>query len=158
MPGPSWGSQSVNPDFRDMLSALSGASADYLVVGAYALAAHGLPRATRDLDLWVRPTEANAARVMDALRRFGASLRDLTERDLVTPGTVFQIGVEPHRIDILTSIDGVEFDEAWSARYVVTLEDLEVPVLARHHFIQNKKAVGRPQDLADVARLEDDRD
>jgi len=139
-----------------MLSALSGAGADYLVVGAYALAAHGLPRATGDIDLWVRPTPPNATRVVAALRHFGAPMGDLTESDLVTPGTVFQIGVEPQRIDILTSIEGVEFDDAWSARYVTRLENLDVPVLARHHLIRNKKAVGRPQDLADVARLEDD--
>ena len=146
----------LNPDFRDMLSALSGAGAEYLVVGAYALAVHGVPRATGDIDLWVRPTTANAGRVLTALTRFGAPLGDLTERDPVTPGTVFQIGVAPRRIDILTTIDGVEFDEAWNARYVTSVEGLDVPVLSRHHLVRNKKATGRPQDLADVARLEDE--
>jgi hypothetical protein len=139
-----------------MLSALSGAGAEYLVVGAYALAVHGVPRATGDIDLWIRPTPANAPRVLTALARFGAALGDLTERDLVTPGTVFQIGVAPRRIDILTTIDGVEFDEAWNARYVASVEGLDVPVLSRHHLVRNKKATGRPQDLADVARLEDE--
>lgn len=145
----------MNPDFRDMLSAFSGEGADYLVVGAYALAVHGVPRATGDLDIWVRPTTDNAQRVRSALARFGAPLTDLTERDLITPGTVFQIGVAPNRIDVLTSIDAVTFDEACAARTTTRIEDLDVPVLARHHLIQNKKATGRPQDLADVARLDD---
>lgn len=145
----------MNSDFRDMLSALSGEAAEYLLVGAYALAVHGVPRATGDLDIWVRPTTDNARRVRTALSRFGAPLSGLTDHDLVTPGTVFQIGIEPNRIDILTSIDGVTFDEAWPAHHVVRIEEIDVPVLARHHLIRNKKAVGRPQDLADVARLEE---
>ena len=139
----------MNPDFRDMLSALSGAEVDYLVVGAYALAVHGVPRATGGIDLVATGLAA-------LLVRFGAPLGDLTERDLVTPGTVFQIGIAPRRIDILTAIDGVEFDDAWNARHVTRFEGLEVPVLSRQHLVRNKKAAGRPQDLADVARLEDD--
>ena len=155
MRGRSWESV-LNPDFRDMLCALSAEAAEYLLVGAYALAVHGVPRATGDLDVWVRPTEDNARRVHSALTRFGAPFADLTEGDLVRPGTVFQIGIAPNRIDLLTSIDGVTFDEAWSARRVVQIDGLDVPVLARHHLIRNKKATGRPQDLADAARLEGD--
>ena len=154
MPGRSWESV-LNPDFRDMLSALSAETAEYLVVGAYALAVHGVPRATGDLDVWIRATEDNARRVRSGLARFGAPLAGLTEGDLRTPGTVFQVGVAPNRIDVLTSIDGVTFEEAWPARRIVRIEGLDVPVLARHHLIQNKKATGRPQDLADVARLEE---
>jgi hypothetical protein len=145
----------LNPDFREMLSALSGEGADYLLVGAYALAVHGVPRATGDMDLWIRPTVENARRVHAALARFGAPLGDLSERDLVTPGTVFQIGVAPNRIDVLTSIDGVEFADAWTARRVAHVEGMDVPVLGRQHLIRNKKATGRPQDLADAARLEE---
>ena len=144
----------MNPDYHDMLSALSGEDAEYLVVGAYALAVHGLPRATGDIDLWVRPVADNARRVLAALRRFGAPLADVTERDLVTPGTVFQIGVAPRRIDILTSIDAVDFDEAWTMRRIVDIEGLRIPVVSREHLIRNKKATGRPQDSADAARLE----
>ena len=144
----------MNPDYHDMLSALSGEDAEYLVVGAYALAVHGLPRATGDIDLWVRPVADNARRVLAALRRFGAPLDELTERDLVTPGTVFQIGVAPRRIDILTSIDAVDFDEAWTMRRIVDIEGLRIPVVSREHLIRNKKATGRPQDSADAARLE----
>ena len=155
MRGRSWESV-LNPDFRDMLSALSAEAAEYLLVGAYALAVHGVPRATGDLDVWVRPTADNARRVRSALTRFGAPLADLTEGDLVRPDTVFQIGVAPNRIDLLTSIDGVTFDEAWSARRVVRIDGLDVSVLARHHLIRNKKATGRAQDIADAARLEED--
>lgn len=144
----------MNPDFHDMLSALSAEGAEYLLVGAYALAVHGLPRATGDIDLWVRPSPDNGRRVLAALARFGAPLGDLTQRDLMTPGTMFQIGVAPRRIDLLTTIDGVEFDEAWAARCVTRVGTLDVPVIDREHLLRNKKAAGRPQDLADAARLE----
>ena len=145
----------MNPDFHDMLSALSEQGAEYLLVGAYALAVHGLPRATGDMDLWVRPSQDNAPRVLAALARFGAPVGGLSERDLVTPGTVFQIGVAPRRIDLLTTIDGVEFEEAWAARRITRVGTLDVPVIDRRHLLRNKKATGRPQDLADAVRLEE---
>ncbi|MFH1278828.1 MAG: hypothetical protein ABIK65_10670 [Candidatus Eisenbacteria bacterium] len=144
----------LNPDFRDMLSALCEEEAEFLVVGAYALAAHGLPRATGDLDIWVRPTEENGERVLKALVRFGAPLHDLRIEDLRTSEVVYQIGVPPRRIDILTSIDGVPFDEAWPRRLDLEIEGLRFPVLGREEMIRNKRASGRPQDLADVERLE----
>jgi len=106
----------VNPDFRDLLSEFNARGVEYLVVGAYALAAHGHVRATGDLDIWVKPDPANAKRVMSALAAFGAPLHDLTEGDLSRAGVVFQIGVAPVRIDVLTGIDGVAFDEAWLER------------------------------------------
>lgn len=144
----------LNPDFRDMLSAFSDEQVEYLVVGAYALAAHGLPRATGDIDLWVRRSEENARRVWRALTRFGVPLFDLRVEDLQTAGTVFQVGVVPRRIDILTSIDGVEFEEAAPHRKEVEIEGLLVPVIGRAHLLLNKKAMGRPKDKADVAWLE----
>ena len=144
----------MNPDFVEMLSALRDAGADYLVVGAHALAAHGRPRATGDLALWVRPTTDNARRVYAALGAFGAPLRDLAVNDLVSPDVVFQIGVAPARIDILTSVSGVRFDEAWPDRLMVRIETLDVPVIGRDALIRNKRAAGRPRDLADVAELE----
>jgi hypothetical protein len=104
--------------------------------------------------VWVRPNPENASRVYGALAAFGAPLSDLTEADLAVPGIVFQIGVEPIRIDVITEIDGVTFDEAWNDRVEATLANLRVPVLSRHHLIQNKKVSGRLQDLADVERLE----
>jgi hypothetical protein len=146
----------LNPDFRDMLSVLCDEGAEFLLVGAYALATHGLPRATGDMDIWIRCSQENAARVWRALRRFRAPLTGLNEDDLNTPNLVFQIGIAPRRIDLLTSIDAVQFDEAWPDRRVVEIEGLSIGVIGRSHLIQNKEAVGRPQDLADVAWLEGD--
>lgn len=125
-----------------------------MLVGAYAVAAHGLPRATGDIDLWIKSSDENAERVWRALKKFGAPLSDLAKDDLTSPGTVIQLGVTPRRIDILTKITGVEFAEAEPDRLIVSIEGIEIPVIGRTHLIQNKKAVGRPQDEADVARLE----
>ena len=136
-----------------MLAALSAAGAEYLVVGAHALAAHGLLRATGDLDIWVRAEPQNARRVWQALEKFGAPLNDLTVEDLSTADVVFQIGVVPRRIDILTSIAGVSFEEAWTNRSLVTLEGREIPVLGRSDLIRNKRAVGRTRDLADLEEM-----
>ena len=145
----------MNRDFVEMLSELSAAGADFLVVGAHALAALGIPRATGDLDIWVRPTEDNAARVLVALERFGAPLFDLTREDLMRSDTVFQIGLPPARIDILAGISGVSFDDAWSRRTTIELDGLQVFVLSREDFIANKRAAGRPKDLLDLALLDE---
>jgi hypothetical protein len=144
----------VNPDFRDLFAELNAAGAEYLLVGGYALAVHAAPRFTKDLDVWVDPRTENAARVRAALERFGAPLQDLTESDLATPGIVFQIGVPPNRIDVLTAIDGVSFHEAWPERIETTYGGERVPVIGRRHLIQNKRASGRPQDLVDADLLE----
>jgi hypothetical protein len=128
-----------------------------MVVGAYALAAHGMPRATRDLDLWVGTHGGNPERVRRALIGFGAPVEDLSVDDLRRPGLIFQVGVAPQRIDVLTAIDGVEFADAWPSRLEAELGGLRVPVLSREHLIQNKRAAGRPQDLADLAWLEAER-
>jgi len=145
----------LNPDYRDMLSAFADAEVDYLVIGAYAMAAHGHPRATGDIDLWVRSTSTNANRVLEALSAFGAPLAEVDREDLQTPDTVFQIGVSPRRIDILTTIEGVDFEEAWSERMTIEIEGLTVPIISREHLIANKRALGRQQDLADIERLLD---
>ena len=144
----------LNPDFKDMLSALSAAEADYLVVGAYALAAHGFPRATGDIDLWIRPTRENAARVWEALTTFGAPTSRIAVEDYSTPDVVYQIGVAPRRIDLLTSISGVEFDQAWNDRISVELDGVTVPVIGRKHLLANKRASGRPKDLVDAETLD----
>ena len=145
---------SVSSDYSELLAAFNARNVEYLVVGAHALAAHGHVRATKDLDLWVRPTADNAKRVLGALADFGAPLFGLTADDLQTPGVVFQLGVAPVRIDIITAIDGVEFDAAWNARMRTTFEGEEVAVLSREDLIENKRASGRAQDLADVEWLE----
>jgi hypothetical protein len=142
------------PDFRDLLAEFNAHGVEFLVVGAHALAAHGLIRATKDLDLWVRPEPTNAKRVLAALRAFGAPLWDLTVEDLSGPGLIFQIGVPPIRVDVLTAIDGVQFEDAWAERVAATLGDQPAWLLARHHLIQNKRAAGRDQDLVDVKWLE----
>ena len=143
----------MNRDFVEMLSALSAAGARFLIVGAHALAAHGAPRATGDLDIWIRATPENAARVLEALRSFGAALFNLTIDDLSKPDTVFQIGLPPSRIDILSSISGVGFDQAWSNRLDIKIGDLDVGVIGREDFIANKTASGRPKDLLDLTLL-----
>lgn len=144
----------TNPDFRDLLFELSAAQAEFLVVGAYAVMVHTEPRYTKDLDVWVRPTPENALRVRQALSRFGAPLGELTIDDLSSAGTIFQMGVAPNRIDILTSIEAVDFEEAKAASSTIAYGDVQVPVLSVEHLLRNKRAVGRPQDLVDVARLE----
>jgi hypothetical protein len=103
----------LNPNFKDMLSALNDASAEYLIVGAYAKAVHGCPRATGDIDLWIRSSTENAQCVLNALRVFGAPTSQIDIQDLSTQDLVFQIGVTPQRIDLLTSVSGVEFEEVW---------------------------------------------
>jgi hypothetical protein len=144
----------LNPDFRDMLCAFNGEGVEYLVVGAYAMAAHGFPRATGDLDFWIRNTPENADRVLRALVVFGAPTRDVSQKDLTTPDMIVQFGVEPSRVDILTSISGVEFEEAYPRRTVARLDDVDVPILGVDDLIRNKRASGRRKDLLDVVRLE----
>ena len=148
----------LNPDYRDILSAFNAERVEFLLIGAYALAAHGAPRATGDLDLWIRPSTDNAQRAWRALVRFGAPLEGLQQTDLSTPGTVVQIGREPRRIDLLTTIDGVGFDEAWGAKKEIQVDGMTIPVIGRDEFLRNKRATGRHKDLADVERLESGND
>ena len=144
----------MSPDFRDLLAAFNAHGVEYLIVGAHALAAHGHVRATKDLDVFLRTSADNATRAYAALADFGAPLHDLTEEDLRTPGVVFQIGIPPLRIDLVTEIDGVEFADAWNERVETTLAGIPVAVLSLADLIRNKKAAGRLQDLADVEALE----
>ena len=144
----------ANPDFRDLFAALNDAGARYLVVGGHALAFHAVPRFTKDLDVWVEPTPDNAGRVMSALVAFGAPLSDLSMDDLASTGNVYQIGVPPNRIDILTEVEGTTFQEAWSRRIGGTYGGITVQVIGINDLIINKRAVGRPQDLVDAELLE----
>jgi hypothetical protein len=143
----------LNRDFTDILSAFSAERVEYLVVGAHAVAVHARPRATGDLDLWVNASPENARRVWAALSAFGAPLDQLTLADLERDDLIFQIGVVPNRIDVLTGISGVTFAEAWPDRTVITVDGREVPVIGKAALIRNKRASGRPRDLADVADL-----
>jgi hypothetical protein len=146
----------VSDDFRDILVAFAQAEVEFLVVGAHALAAHGVPRVTGDMDLWIRPTTANARLVWLALGAFGAPLHelDVREQDFTTPEIVAQFGVPPFRIDIMTSISGVTWDEAWPDRFDGHLFDVPVAFLGKATFLRNKMASGRPKDVRDVRSLE----
>ncbi len=145
----------LNQNFKDMLSAFGEAEAEYLLIGAYAMAAHGCPRATADIDFWVRPTRENATRVWKALETFGAPLSKVSITDFCTPDIVYQIGVPPQRIDILTSISGVGFEDAWAERLTVCLEGVSVSVIGLRHLHANKLASGRAKDHQDAMILEE---
>ncbi len=145
----------MNDDFSDLLGSLLDAEARFLVVGAHALAVHGVPRATGDLDVWVEPTPANAARVWRALLAFGAPVEamKLAPADFQRPAVVVQIGLPPRRIDILTEITGVTFEEAWAARCEHDVRGHRVPFLGRQALLKNKRAAGRSKDRADLDAL-----
>jgi hypothetical protein len=127
---------------------------EFLLVGAYAMAIHGFPRATADLDILIRPSVDNARNVFKALADFGAPVEDTLLEDFAKQGTIFQIGVIPRRIDIINDIDGVSFDEAYDDKQLVDIEGLQVPVISKQKLIQNKKATKREKDKLDVKRLE----
>ena len=146
----------MNEDFRDLLLALHDAGVRFIVVGAHAMAVHGVPRSTGDLDVWIDCTEENANRAWSALCEFGAPVEAVgaTRHDLLRPGTVIQLGLPPRRIDLLTRITGVGFEDAWRNRVEQMLEGRPIACLGRTDLIANKRAVGRPQDLADLTLLE----
>ena len=143
----------LNEDYKEILQRLSDAGVEFLLVGAYALAAHGHPRATGDIDIWVRPSPENAHRVYTALAAFGAPLQDVTPQDFSRPDMVFQIGIAPRRIDIMTGISGLKFAEASRNASQVDIEALTIPVLSRADLITNKEASGREKDLLDARIL-----
>jgi hypothetical protein len=144
-------------DFVDVIRCLNAEGCDFVIVGAHALASHGSPRATGDLDILVRADEANAKKVMRALTRFGAPLaaHQITESDFARPGTVYQMGLPPRRIDVLTEISGVSFDEAVADPVIGRIGDETVRCIGLDAMLANKRASGRPKDLADVAVLEE---
>jgi hypothetical protein len=145
----------LNPDFRDLLRAFVDAQVEFVVVGAYALSFHGAPRASGDIDIFVKPSAENASRVWHALVAFGAPIvaAGVALEDFAKPDLVYQMGLPPRRIDILTSISGVSFDEAWTSRVAATVGGQVVHFIGREMFLRNKLAAGRPKDLADAARL-----
>lgn len=144
----------LNLDFKEMLSCLKEEEVDFIIVGAYSLAAHGFPRATGDLDIWVRNNSENAQKIMRALLKFGAPISNLSEADFTASDVVVQLGVEPCRIDLLTGIDGVEFDEAWRNKVSITIDELEIDILSKGDLLRNKLAMSRDKDQGDIAWLE----
>jgi hypothetical protein len=144
----------LNNDYKDILLKLSDRKVKFLLVGAYAMAVHGYPRSTMDIDLWVMPDSKNAVLVLNALDDFGAPVGDLNAEDLQKEDMVFQIGVAPCRIDILTSVDGLKFEDAFTNSQVIDIEGIPVHVLSVSDLIKNKRTTGRTKDLADAQTLE----
>ena len=143
----------LHPDWKEFLQLLNSHGVEYLVVGAHARGLYGIPRYPRDIDIFLRRSPANASRVETVLREFGFGSLRITAEDFLTPGRVVQLGVEPYRIDLLTSISGVEFDDAWSDRVAGDLGGVPVSFVSLRAFRKNKLAAGRPRDLADLADL-----
>jgi len=141
-------------DFKEFLKLLNDNEVRYLLIGGYAVGYHGYPRATMDIDIWVMPSPQNADAVLRALRRFGAPLHNLTKEDLQKDGTIFQIGVAPRRIDIITAASGLQFEETYGRSLLVKIEEIEVHVPSIDDLIRNKRASGRTKDLADAEALE----
>jgi hypothetical protein len=146
---------SANPDFRDLFSIFNEENVEYLVAGAHAVIYFSEPRYTKDLDIWVNPTPGNAARVWRALSRFGAPLQDISEGDFQDVQLIYQIGVEPNRIDIIMGVLGVEFEDAWINRETSTYAGVPIYIMGKQALIEAKQASGRPQDLLDLAKLRD---
>lgn len=144
----------LNKDFREFIVSLNSNNVRYLVLGGYAIAFHGHPRYTKDLDIWLELSEENAANVMQALDDFGFSGLGISDEDLLTSGMVVQLGYPPNRIDLINSPDGVDFNECYPARTEIDIDGLTIPVIDLENLKKNKKASGRLQDLADLEKLE----
>jgi hypothetical protein len=142
----------IHPDFRDFILALNSNKVEYVIVGSFALAFHGHPRATGDIDIWIRPTSLNAQAALKALKDFGFENIDLKEDDILS-GKIIQLGYPPVRIDIITALDGLTSDELWDSRQLGKFGNLEVTYIGRGAFIKNKRALGRHKDLADLEML-----
>lgn len=143
----------LNPDFLELLREFGAHEVRYMVVGGIAFSAHAVPRYTKDLDVWIDAAPDNAVRAWNALAKFGAPLRELTPADLATPGTYYQVGVPPRRIDVLNQLVGVSFEEAWPRRVEVEYGGIEVHVIGREDLIRNKRASNRPSDRQDLRKL-----
>jgi hypothetical protein len=143
----------MNSDFKDLLRLFNAAKVLYLIVGGYAVMRYTEPRYTKDLDVWVEATPKNARAVFKALREFGAPLKNLTELDFSREGYFYQMGRPPARVDIVMSIEGVRFSDAWRGRVKTDFDGIPTQILSLQHLILNKRSVGRPQDLLDVTNL-----
>jgi predicted nucleotidyltransferase len=143
----------LNRDLREFIGLLNSHKVEFLIVGAHALAYHGLPRYTKDIDLFIATSEPNAAALLDVIQEFGFASTGLQAEDFLAPEIVIQLGIEPNRIDLLTGLSGIVWEEAWSDRVSGSLDGLPVEFISKECYIKNKLASARPQDLADVARL-----
>jgi hypothetical protein len=143
----------MNQDFREFIQSLNDNQVRYLVIGGYAVAFHGYPRYTKDLDIWIEPSPENAANLVKALEQFGFGSLNLQISDFVTPDRVIQLGYPPNRIDLITTPSGVTFEDCFAAKVEVIIEDLVLNFIDLENLKQNKKASGRLQDLADLENL-----
>ncbi len=148
----------MNEDALDLLREFCARNVRFMIIGAHAVGYYSEPRATGDLDLLTEPTLDNARLVFEALRAFGAPLTDLTVEDLATPGTVYQMGVPPYRIDLMTQITGVDFEQAWRDHATVRLAELTIPIISRAALLENKAATGRAKDRIDLELIKKHRD
>ena len=143
----------LNKDYREMLQILLDNKIKFLVVGAYAMGAYGYPRATGDFDLWVETSPENSEKIYQSLSQFGAPLSDITKTTFCEEGIVFQIGVAPRRIDIITKIDGVDFQKAYPDKQEIEIEDIKIPFISKEDLIRNKESTGREKDKLDAKYL-----
>jgi len=144
----------INKDFKEFIELLNKNNVKYLVVGGYALAFHGYPRYTKDLDIWLWVDEENANNLLTVLEDFGFSSLSLKQEDFLSPGYVVQLGQPPGRIDLLTSVTGLEFEPCYASRVTIEIQGAKIDFIDLESFKKNKKAVGRYQDLADLENLE----
>ena len=143
----------LNEDYKEMLQILLNNRVKFLVVGAYAMSAYGYPRATGDLDLWVETSQENSEKIYQSLSEFGSPLEHITKNTFCEEGIIFQIGVAPRRIDIITKIDGVNFKQAYSEKEEIEIEGFELPFLSKENLIKNKESTGRERDKLDAQYL-----
>jgi hypothetical protein len=143
----------LNEDYRDALHTLLNNEVRFLVVGAYALGAYGYPRATGDFDIWVDTSMENSKKTYVSLAEFGAHLADISEQTFTEKGIIFQIGIAPRRIDIITCIDGVDFREAYEKKEIIEVDGLKIPFLSKEDLIKNKRSTGREKDRLDAEYL-----
>ena len=144
----------MNSDFKELLKAFAKEKVEYLIIGGYAVAKHAEPRYTKDLDIWINNSKENAERVYHALKYFGAPLGRVTSEDFTINSLVFQMGIEPSRIDILMGVKNLVFDDCWKRKDIAMIDDIETYFIGINDLILNKRSVGRPQDLMDVKNLE----
>ena len=143
----------LNEDYKEMLQILLDNEIKFLVVGAYAMGAYGYPRATGDIDIWVLASAENSDKIFKSLKQFGAPLQQINDKTFTEQGVIFQIGVAPRRIDIITRIDGVDFDKAYENRQEIAIENIKIPVISKEDLIKNKESTGREKDTLDAKEL-----
>ncbi|MBN2411287.1 hypothetical protein JXQ31_06310 [candidate division KSB1 bacterium] len=143
----------ISPDFQEFIELLNVHKVRYLIVGGYALAFHGHPRYTKDMDVWIEPTKTNAVKILQVLNDFGFASLQFSLKDCMNPDNVIQLGSPPYRIDLIFELDGVEFKTCYSNKMVLTIKDLKINFIDLENLRKNKKATARPQDIVDLERL-----